>query len=204
MVPSEWATTASAGPKRQNTASSALANSTPLVRRGPEGPWSESPCAGLSNSTTRRPVLTSGSTSAPNWDPRPPHPCTRYTVPGSFPRRSKGRGVQTCPRTTWPSAWTSNGCPPSGTGRSAIRGGVANHRSRARRPAGRGATYPPYRRNERRVAFLIRTIVLFRRPDNVSSSPGDGQAALEAMSWPSAWRVCSRALGSRSSRVAWW
>ena len=46
MVPIECATTASAGPKRQKTASRALANSTPLVRPGPAGPWSESPVGG--------------------------------------------------------------------------------------------------------------------------------------------------------------
>ena len=77
MVPIEWATTASAGPKRQKTASSALASSTPLVRPGPAGPWSESPWAGASNMTTRWPASTSGATMAPNCVPRPPHPCIR-------------------------------------------------------------------------------------------------------------------------------
>ena len=55
MVPSECATTASAGPNRAKTASSALPSSTPWVRPGPAGPGSESPCEGASNRTTRWP-----------------------------------------------------------------------------------------------------------------------------------------------------
>src|SRR3954451_7722409 len=96
---------------------------------------------------------------APNCDPRPPQPWTRYTTPA-------GRAVSTTlphtvPRTTCPCASTSNGSPPSGTGRSAILGGAENHSSRATRATRRGARCSPYRKKARPAAFLSSTLVLF-------------------------------------------
>src|SRR4051794_30564521 len=67
---------------------------------------------------------------------------------------------QTSPRTKCPWASTSNGSPPAGTGRSAIRGGAANQSFRATRPVHVGTTCSPYRKNAFAASFLKRTIVL--------------------------------------------
>ncbi len=81
MVPIEWATTASAGPKRQKTSSSALASSTPWVRPGPAGPASESPWEGPSNITTRCPASSSGVTMRPELRAAPAPPVDEVDGP---------------------------------------------------------------------------------------------------------------------------
>lgn len=62
IAPSEWATTARAGPCTAATESNALPNSAAWLRPGPSAPGSEHPWPGPSNATTRQPLRRIGAT----------------------------------------------------------------------------------------------------------------------------------------------